>query len=215
MLFLLLGALDLGRVFYTKIAVTDAAKEGALVASQKKTTSEIVAAVVSEAKGGFVEIDAANVTAAECPSNPDGTTPPIPVTVEAPFHALTPFVAGVLGGDDVMIGATATARCRYTPPFPGTPAPTPSPTPTPTPPACPAASFAATDTHNAGHPHRMRLDGAISPSSGGWTWTWTGAFSDTGQTITHDFSASGPVSLTLTVSKGTCSVSVTQTVAAP
>lgn len=34
LLFLLVGALDLGRVFYSQIAVTDAAKEGALVASQ-------------------------------------------------------------------------------------------------------------------------------------------------------------------------------------
>ena len=130
MLFLILGALDLGRVFYSKIAVTDAAKEGALVASQGKTGSEITTAVVTEAKGGLVEIQAANVSYVTCPAHPDGTTPPVAVTVEAPFHAITPFISSILGGSNVMIGATATARCRYTPPFPGTPAPTPTATPT-------------------------------------------------------------------------------------
>jgi len=132
MLFLLLGALDLGRVFYSKIAVTDAAKEGAMVASQGASSSEITTAVMTEAKGGFVEIKAADVTATPCPDNPNGATPPVTVTAEAPFHAITPFISSVLGGDDVMIGATATARCRYTPPFAGTPLPTPTPTPTPT-----------------------------------------------------------------------------------
>ena len=37
MFLLLVGALDLGRVFYGQIVVTDAAKEGALVASQGGT----------------------------------------------------------------------------------------------------------------------------------------------------------------------------------
>lgn len=133
MLFLIVGALDLGRVFYSKIAVTDAAKEGALVASQGGSSSDITTAVVSEAKGGLVEIKAADVTSVQCPDSPNGATPLIAVTVQAPFHVITPIIAGILGGSDVMIGATATARCRYTPPFPGTPAPTPTPTPTPSP----------------------------------------------------------------------------------
>ena len=126
LLLLLVGALDLGRVFYSKIAVTNAAKEGAMVASQGASTSEITTAVMTEAKGGFVEIAAGDVTATPCPENPNGATPPVAVTAETPFHALTPFVSGVLGSDDVTIGATATARCRYTPPFAGTPLPTPA-----------------------------------------------------------------------------------------
>jgi Flp pilus assembly protein TadG len=128
-LILLLGTIDLGRIFYSKIAVTDAAKEGALVASQGGSTSEVTTAVLTEAKGGFVEITAANVAATTCPDNPNGATPPVSVTAASPFHALTPLVAAVLGGSDVMIGSTATARCRYTPPFTATPGPTPTPTP--------------------------------------------------------------------------------------
>jgi len=209
LLVLLLGALDLGRAFYSKITVTNAAKEGAMVASQGGSSSEIKTAVVTEAKGGFVEISATNVTATSCPANPNGATPPVAVTAEAPFHALTPFISGVLGGDNVMIGATATARCRYTPPLATAPAPTA------TIPACPTASFSATDTHNGGHPHRMNLAGAISPSSSGWTWTWSGGISASGQSPTVNFSSSGSTSVTLTVSKGSCTVSVTQTVVAP
>jgi len=137
LLFLLVGALDLGRVFYSKIAVTDAAKEGALVASQGGSSSEIATAVVTEAKGGLVEVKAADVTSTTCPNNPDAATPPVTVSAKVPFHAITPFVSSVLGGSDVMIGAAATAVCRYTPPFTGVPLPTPTPAATPTPtPSC-------------------------------------------------------------------------------
>ena len=90
LIFLLVGALDLGRVFYGQIAVTDAAKEGALVASQggtkdpnpnatcNPTTNTIMCAVVSEAKGGMVEVVPANVTASTCPATPTSSTPPSP-----------------------------------------------------------------------------------------------------------------------------------------
>jgi Flp pilus assembly protein TadG len=151
-LILLLGTIDLGRIFYSKIAVTDAAKEGALVASQGGSTSEVTTAVLTEAKGGFVEITAANVAATTCPDNPNGATPPVSVTAASPFHALTPLVAAVLGGSDVMIGSTATARCRYTPPFTATPGPTPTPTatpgptPTPTPTVCEVPNFKNSST---------------------------------------------------------------------
>src|SRR3954454_163858 len=64
MLLLLVGALDLGRVFYGQIAVTDAAKEGALVASQGGTYTASVGAAVTEANGGFVQVSAPNVTVA-------------------------------------------------------------------------------------------------------------------------------------------------------
>jgi hypothetical protein len=101
-------------------------------------------------------------------------------------------------------------------PTPGpTPTPTPAPTPTPTP-ACPGPSFTAVDKHNGGNPHRMDLNGSITPSSGGWSWTWSGGATATGQNVNnYDFPASGPTSVTLTVSKGLCTVSVTQTVNVP
>jgi Flp pilus assembly protein TadG len=61
LLALLLGALDLGRVFYAAITVENAAKEAALRASEGN--SDWAAAAVNESRGGFVTIAAGNVTA--------------------------------------------------------------------------------------------------------------------------------------------------------
>lgn len=85
--------------------------------------------------------------------------------------------------------------------------------PTPT---CPTASFTATDKSNRGNPHRMDLDGTVSDGSSGWTWTWSGAIAETGQNPKNvDFPSTGPQSVTLTVVKGSCTVTTTQTVNAP
>ena len=59
MLFLLLGALDLGRVFYANITVENAAKEAALRASDGN--NDWAAAAVNESRGGFVQITAGSV----------------------------------------------------------------------------------------------------------------------------------------------------------
>ena len=59
MLLLLLGALDLGRVFYSKITVESAAKEAALLASTGGT--DPAAAAVAEARGSFVTVTSGNV----------------------------------------------------------------------------------------------------------------------------------------------------------
>lgn len=175
LLLLLVAALDLGRVFYSKIAVTNAAKEGALVASQGASSSDVTTAVMTEAKGGFVEISAANVTATVCPDNPNGATPPVTVTAEAPFHVLTPFVTGFLGSSDPMIGATATARCRYTPPFTGTPAPTPTPTPTATPTPTPSCLVVPNLMSPAGE--------TVGQARSEWAAAgFTGAFNPSGHT---------------------------------
>ena len=151
LLFLLLGALDLGRVFYSNITITSAAKEAALRASTG--ASDAAAAAVNESRGGFVTVTSANVTTAysnstdHCSSSTTfGST--VTVTVSAPFQAITPYVGAVLGGQTVTLHSQATAHCVVLPvaavasatptpaptPTPGaTPTPTPGSTPTPTP----------------------------------------------------------------------------------
>ena len=128
MFLLLVGALDLGRVFYGQIVVTDAAKEGALVASQGGTYTDSVGSAVTAAKGGFVQVSAPNVTVAPTtiPNKPCGdaassTTPPVTVTVKAPFTAITPIVSAILSGNGGFLTATATTPCRYLPALPGNP----------------------------------------------------------------------------------------------
>ena len=123
MLFLLLGALDLGRLFYAKITVANAAKEGAFVAASGKGTfsasacsasNTVMCAATSEATGGFVTVSSANVTASVCPANATfGST--ASVTVKASFHAITPFIGAMLGGQDILLGATANAQCAVFP----------------------------------------------------------------------------------------------------
>jgi Flp pilus assembly protein TadG len=149
-LLLLLGALDFGRVFYAQIAMTNAAKEGALVASRGGTyvanaacsaTNTVMCAVLTEAKGGFVEVDKAKVIQSPsgnvvCPSNAAvGTT--VSVRVDAPFRLITPFIGAVFGGQALTVSATANAQCAVVPPLSlltePSPSPSPSPSPTPTP----------------------------------------------------------------------------------
>ena len=138
MAFLLVGAIDLGRVFYGKITVTDAAKEGALVASQGGRADAIKSAAVDEAAGGFVTVLEDNVTvpATLCPANATSDDPPgtIIIEVEAPFTALTPIVAAILSESGGMVGATAEAQCRYTPDMPSVTAPPATAAPTVAPP---------------------------------------------------------------------------------
>ena len=83
-------------------------------------------------------------------------------------------------------------------------------------PTCPTVAFTATDRSNPGNPHRMNLSGTVSDGTGGWTWTWSGAISGTGQNLNNvNFPSTGPHSVTLTVTKASCTVTTTQTVNAP
>lgn len=223
-LLLLLTSLDLGRLMYSQIAITNAAKEGALVASQggtfqtgapcNTTTNTVMCGVLTEAKGGFVEVDQTRVDLQpavcddDAPYPATGSPPDVTVSVEAPFHVLTPII-GAFVGSDPTLSATAEAQCLAVPnvAFASLPPPTASP--------CPAVSFTATDTSNPGNPHRMRLAGAVAPSSSGWTWTWTGAITESGQNPQVNFSSSGNHTVTLTAAKDACTVSTTQTVTAP
>ena len=106
MLFLLLGALDLGRVFYANITVSSAAKEAALRASEGHPDG--ATAAVRESEGGFVVIDARNVTTVysdstnQCSDTASfGAT--VTATVTAPFAAITPYVGAVVGGQTVTL----------------------------------------------------------------------------------------------------------------
>ena len=76
LLFLLVAALDLGRLFYAQITIESAAREGALVAATladdpnayqagapcNQTTNKVMCRVVNEAAGGFVTISHADVS---------------------------------------------------------------------------------------------------------------------------------------------------------
>lgn len=305
LLLLLLTAIDLGRVMYAQITITNAAKEGALVASQGGSfqsgqpcdaANSVMCGVLTEAEGGFVEVDATNVELAPavCDKNamypPSGSPPNVAVSVEAPFDIMTPIIGDIIGSN-LTLRATVEAQCLVVPAvtYPSMPAPealftadtTSGPAPLtvnvdasastaaggatitgyawsfggsgvtasetytsegsytitltvtdsrgqtddsdprtitvgpPVPPTCPTVAFTATDESDSLNPHRMRLDGTVTPGSAGWTWDWSGAITASGQSVTVDFPSTGDHSVTLTAENLPCTVATTQTVTAP
>ena len=171
MLFLLLGALDLGRVFYANITVSSGAKEAALRASSGN--NDAVAAAVNESQGGFVTVNAGNVTIVysdatnKCSKTATfGST--VTATVTTPFQAITPYVGAVIGGQTISVSGVATAHCAVLPVAIAIPNPTPTPTS-----MCTVPNFVGSKKNNAaGTWAGAGFAGAITynPNPGG-NWT--------------------------------------------
>jgi Flp pilus assembly protein TadG len=122
--FLLIFAatLDLGRVFYAQISLTNAAREGAFQAAKTPgsfqegepcdtTTNLVVCRVLLESKDSFVEVQPDDVAMACTPSDCTravGNT--VKVTVEGSFVLLTPILSAVLGGQTLTLSGDATAQ---------------------------------------------------------------------------------------------------------
>jgi Flp pilus assembly protein TadG len=148
LLMLLLGALDLGRVYYAQIAVTNAAREGAMVAANTPTsyqagapcdatTNAVTCAAIREGQNGLVDIDPADVSLACTPSCTSVFGNRVAVTVAGHFDLFTPFVGLLVGGQQISFQQTATADVVITPDAAGAPTPSPSPSPSPSPTASP------------------------------------------------------------------------------
>ena len=152
LLVLLLGAVDLGRLFYAQITVTNAAREGAMVAAITPgsfsagaacdaTSNAVTCAATREGQGGFVTVTAADVAMTCNPSCARTYGNTVTVTVTGHFQLLTPLMWIFTGGPNVTFDTAATADIIVTPAAAGVPpTPTPSPSPTPTPTPDPSAS---------------------------------------------------------------------------
>lgn len=146
---LMLAALDLGRLFYVRIAVENAARAGAMEAADNpssfsagaacSTSNRIMCAATREAQSGswvlVTPADVSRTCSNDC-SKAYGAT--VTVAVTGHFQLLTPIMWVFTGGQNVTFTSTASADVVYIPPAPGptatpTPTPTPSPTPVPTP----------------------------------------------------------------------------------
>jgi PKD repeat protein len=205
MLVFLLITIDLGRLLYSQITITNAAKEGALVASQGGTfqtgqgcgdANTIMCGVLTEAEGGFVEIDEARVTVAPalCDKNAmypaTGAPPTVSVSVQAPFRILTPIISNVIG-TNLLLASTAEAQCLVVPrvAYPGLPAP--------------VALFTATPTSGAA-PLTVAVDATASYSTGatisGYAWSFGASGVSASKTYTTD--GTYTISLTVTDSRG-------------
>jgi Flp pilus assembly protein TadG len=162
LLILVLGAVDLGRVFYSQITVTNAAREGALEAARNPDSydagqgcdvddNRVMCRAINEAGGSFVTVLPADVTMSCTPSCTPGTPASphtVAVSVQGHFSLLTPLMAVFTGGTNMTLSATASATIVMTPTLgsPVVPTPTPMPTATPTPTPGPTGTAGPTST---------------------------------------------------------------------
>lgn len=164
MLVLLATASDLGRLFHSRIVISNAARAGALEAARHPTsyvpdaacdanTNRVMCAIATESSGSLMSITPADVDVV-CDPDPcsEALGNVISVTVEGEFVLLTPFLGTFFGGQTIDLASTATGQIAVQPiispsgsPTP-TPTATPTPTPTPAPTPTPDPSASATPT---------------------------------------------------------------------
>ena len=106
LLIILAGVLDLGRLYFAYVAVTDAAAEGVAYAAipPEDEDNEIVNRA-QDASGGLIEIDR-GLVGIECPDTALGE--PVTVTVSYNFIVITPFVNAMVSDGVLMLRAVDT-----------------------------------------------------------------------------------------------------------
>ncbi len=219
-LLLLLTAIDLGRLLYSQITITNAAKEAALVASQGGTwqanagcsdTNTVMCGALTEAEGGFVIVEQTRVTLspAVCDKDapyPAGGPPTVSVEVSSPFRVVTPIIGSFLGSS-VVLHATAEAECLAVPAvtFPSLPDP--------------VAAFTATPMSGP-EPLDVSFNASGSTSPGATITGYSWSFGGSGAIVTHRFATAGTYNVVLTVTDsrgqtGSSSATITVTGAGP
>jgi Flp pilus assembly protein TadG len=99
--------LDLGRLYYITVALTDAAGEGATYAAINPADTAEVISRAQDASGGFVQIGTGMVTV-DAPAIAAGA--PVTVTVRYDFEVATPIPYIILGeGFDGVVPLRGTA----------------------------------------------------------------------------------------------------------
>ncbi len=107
MLIILAGVLEVGRLYYVFVAVSDAAGEGANYAAifpDDVYRDELIQRV-GEASGGLVEIDSSMINV-DCPDVAAGK--PITVSVGYTFTVAAPFAHIFIPDGEIILNATAT-----------------------------------------------------------------------------------------------------------
>lgn len=104
LLIVLAGLLDLGRLYFAYVAVTDAAGEGAAYGAIHPDDIDEIIARAQEATGGMIEIDEGMVT---IENNPSGLSQAISVEVSYEFTLATPLIGAMLPDGVIMLNAVA------------------------------------------------------------------------------------------------------------
>jgi Flp pilus assembly protein TadG len=106
LIIILAGVLDLGRLYYAYVAVTDAAAEGASYAAihPEQSDRDEVFRRAQEASRGLVQIDP-DMVEVDCPTLASGA--PITVTVSYSFTVATPLINAIVPDGVLMLRAVA------------------------------------------------------------------------------------------------------------
>jgi Flp pilus assembly protein TadG len=106
LIIILAGVLDLGRLYYAYVSVTDAAAEGAAYAAihpEPSSRGEVLRRA-QEASKGLVQVDP-NAVQIDCPTVASGA--PITVTVTYSFTVATPLINAIVPGGVLPLRAVA------------------------------------------------------------------------------------------------------------
>jgi Flp pilus assembly protein TadG len=105
-LIILAGVLDLGRLYFVTVALTDAAAEGATFAAiDLSATPDEILGRAQAASGGLVPLDAGMITV-ECPVVAPGA--PVTVTVGYTFTVATPLINLIVPNGELRLEGVAT-----------------------------------------------------------------------------------------------------------
>ncbi len=120
LLLLVLAAVDLGRIFFARIAVANAAREGAYEASYRGTyvansgcsdTNSVMCAILNEAQSSLsiapADVAWACNNAGGCA--PGGFGDRVTIKVTGHFELLTPILAAFFGGTNIAFSSSASA----------------------------------------------------------------------------------------------------------
>jgi PKD repeat protein len=199
-LMFLAAAIDLGRIFYANISLNNAAREGAMQASETPTayqagqpcntaTNMVICRIIFESKDSAVTVVPADITVTcntgGCPKTVGST---VTVDVRGTFRLITPLLSGVFGGQTIPLHSTATAQIEYFTTSTGVP----------TAPPPPVANFTTASTRTGPPTLTIVFQDTSTGNPTAWTWDFGDGATSIEQNPTHDYAATGSYTVTLT-----------------
>jgi Flp pilus assembly protein TadG len=106
LLILLMGLLDLGRLYFVMVTLEDMAGEGATYAAIHPADVDEIRARAADGSQGVIGVDPSMVSVEYPPTVQPGS--PITVTVTYSFTVLTPLVNGMVPGGVLRLSGIAT-----------------------------------------------------------------------------------------------------------
>ncbi len=107
LLLLLLGLLDLGRVWYALVAIRDCAGEGATYAALHPLDEDGIQARAAAASAGLIQVDPQMVSVTYPPQVTPGAS--ITVTVAYTFTFLNPLIGAMVPDSQIVLARAAAA----------------------------------------------------------------------------------------------------------